>query len=164
MRVYEAEDIKNKFTNALANKKAQFCQLSLLFCSDKKLLIDAYKIYMAYIIKHPIIKKEHFQRLMDCLLFIDYFTTDKEADRLNNIYEKRKLNKHIKPDEELYYNNYLKCFLEDRKNNSHKYYDEVSKFINTINPLNHNSQEYCNTVYKLAKVEYKPEYEVDFAR
>mgnify|MGYP007130087274 CR=1 FL=1 len=161
VRVFEAEKIIDRYIKALATDGGIVRPLSLLMNSSKQLVLDAYKIYMAYMIKHPILEKKQFKRLMSCLLFLNQFVPDKQAIKINKIYKKQQQNKRITSSEHKYFDDFMKKYVKDQAD-SFRLHNEVVEYINTLNSLDQDSPYYCITAYRLAGVEYKPEYEFDF--
>ncbi|MEZ4357840.1 MAG: hypothetical protein R2876_04330 [Eubacteriales bacterium] len=164
MHVYEAEETINQYIYALGigTNGGIVRPISLLKSSSKQLVLSAYKIYMAYMIKHPILEKEQFKELMKCLLFINQFVPDREAKRINKIHQKRLAKKRVSSLDKKFYDDFIELYATNQVD-SFKLHDEVGDYINRLNPLDHNSPYYCVTAYKLANVKYKPEYEVDFS-
>lgn len=162
MHVYIAEIIINQYGKAIAENKSFFRPISSLHNASQRLVISAVKIYMAYIIKYPILCKEDFEQLMTCLLFLDSFIPDKIYKRYIKIDELKKRNKKVKTSDEEFYNELMKNHFENKKESFSKYHDEVVDYINKLNLLDCNSSDYCRKAYELANIEYKPEYESDF--
>ena len=161
MNYKEAEIIISKYVDIIANRPNGTMAMrgTSLPCPKDK-IVTAYKIFMAHVIKYSTLTKEQFNQYMILLNIIDSFINDEEAKMINDFYKLSNDERHI------LHTNHPKQFdwcmdfsLKMAMSDKH---DEVVDFINNIHLLDMNDPLWCQRVYSLANIEYKPEYKKYF--
>lgn len=155
--LFRSERIISGYVNAIADTpdKGMTRKQSWLPCSKEK-IVTAYKIFMSHVLRYNTLTKEQFEQYMILLNFIDSFVKDEEAIIIDNFYNlnnEEMQNYKIKSPEQFEYG----LNFATKVNASDKY-DEVVSFIHDVQNLDKDDPLYCQKIYSLANLEYRPEY------
>lgn len=158
MNYSEANYIVHKFVDAVALGVPKGCTAlreSVLPCSKDK-IVDAYKVFMAHVVKHKTLSKEDFDRYLMLLKCLGAFVDDKEASMIDNFFRLSDSERIKIANNEPEKYNY--CFGYNLRRVRNARHDEVCQFVDDLQELDVDDPLWCEKVYNLANIEYKPEY------
>jgi hypothetical protein len=159
MKFIEAKYIIDKYISALAkgtapNGIARY--QSLLPCSKEK-IYDAFKIFLAYSIKHNSYPPEILGKYIASSAYVTSFINDDHVEIFDEMFAQNKLYLIEKDDQE---SNIFIQYWESML--SVDEFDKITSFVEKIQKLDLKDRYYCRKVYELAGLKYYSDYEDDF--
>lgn len=129
MDKFQAEKIVNNYGGAIADGEGVFRKQSTLTCSKTKIRYAFYVYIDAIINDKGCLPEKIGQDLVAAYSMLDSFIPDKEADRLNKIYEMFK-SKQLNPEnseDKKQITEYFSLVTNAMRNGN--YFDEINEFI-----------------------------------